>query len=334
MRKIVNLTLILLCFALVQIVGCVTVNLYNGISSDPGAPVTKMPYVKFDIPPQSPETQFNDNRFIIVPSSGQHGNVSPNFIIQVLAGSDQTFSINSDSGFTIDTVTIDGTPNTTIKGTEGFFTFSNVQSNHTISVTFSPLLVNDNFNDNTLNPSRWNATASGAGPSISETNQRLEIIVPFYSAGNGYGASVNSVFKMRGDIDVQADYSLLDWPLVNGIRVGMGGPYVIERDSFSAGDGSPPAPSEVYLSDFGIPSGVVATTDKAGTLRLVRVGSLWSTYYYSGGKWVIDRQSTGTTDDATISLAAWSDDYRFTHKNVRISFDNFMVNSGQVVWPG
>jgi hypothetical protein len=333
MRKIVNLALILLCFALVQIVGCVTINLYNGISSDPGASVTKMPYVKFDIPPQSLVPQFNDNSYLLVPSSGHHGNVSPHFIIQVLAGSDQTFSINSDSGFTIDTVTIDGTPDTTIKGTKGFFTFSDVQSNHTISATFSPLLVNDNFNDNSLNPSRWNATASGVGPSISESNQRLEITIPSFSSGNAFGANAGSIFKMRGDFDVQADYNLLDWPLVNGVRVGMGGPYVIERDSFSAGDGSPPTPSEIYLSDFGIPSGIVATTDSTGKLRLVRVGSLWSTYYYSGGTWVIDRQSTGTTDDATISLAAWSHNYCFGRKNVRVGFDNFIVNSGQVVWP-
>ncbi len=173
----------------------------------------------------------------------------------------------------------------------------------------------------------------GTGPSIRVTNQRLEITIPSYSAGNGYGARVNSIFKMRGDFDVQADYILLDWPSVNGVRIGMGGPYVIERDSFSAGDGSPPTPSEVYLTDFGIPSGIVATTDITGKLRVARVGSLWSTYYYSDGMWVIDRQSSGTTDDVTIFLASWSDDYRFGRKNVRVGFDNFILNSGQVVWP-
>ncbi len=146
MRKIVKLTLILLCFALLQIVGCVTININNGVSSDPS---------------QSHVTLFTDKNYIIVPSNGQHGNVSPNFIIQVVAGTEQTFSINSDSGFSIDTVTIDGTPNNSLKGTKAFFTFSNVQSNHTISATFSPILVSDSFNDNTIDPSRWNATVSG-----------------------------------------------------------------------------------------------------------------------------------------------------------------------------
>jgi hypothetical protein len=41
---------------------------------------------------------------------------------------------------------------------------------------------------------------------------------------------------------------------------------------------------------------------------------------------------TGTTEDVSFSLSAWSHDYAFTGQDVRLAFDNFTVNAGQVIF--
>jgi hypothetical protein len=196
----------------------------------------------------------------------------------------------------------------------------------------------DDFNAGTINPSLWNPEVRGAGPSVTETNQQLEIFLP--STSLDPSAGVVSVFKIRGDFDVQVDFNLIDWPPANGVRSAISvrfdprNPisYANERTSYSYNDDF--AGREVYLTDFSTPAGTIASDDSSGKLRIVRKGSHWSTYYFSDGKWKLDYETlNGDTRDAYIYLGAWSSNSVFIHKNVKLAFDNFMVNSGQVIWP-
>jgi len=69
----------------------------------------------------------------ITATAGQNGSISPSGAVTVNVGSDQTFTFTPDTGYEVDTVTVDGS---TVTPTNNTYTFTNVQSDHTISVTF------------------------------------------------------------------------------------------------------------------------------------------------------------------------------------------------------
>jgi hypothetical protein len=72
----------------------------------------------------------------ITASAGNNGSISPDGIVIVAQGTDATYTITPESGYMIDTLTVDGT-NVTV--TSNTFTFMKVTSNHTIDVTFKPV---------------------------------------------------------------------------------------------------------------------------------------------------------------------------------------------------
>ena len=71
--------------------------------------------------------------FTISASAGENGSIDPQGDIQVVKGSDITFSIRPDFGFRITSVMVDG--NNT--GQADTYTFTNVDCNHTIYVSFN-----------------------------------------------------------------------------------------------------------------------------------------------------------------------------------------------------
>lgn len=93
------------------------------------------------------------NTYIITPASGSGGTVSPLGAQSVNYGSNITFNITPNTGYSISSVTVDGTN----VGTPTTYTFNNVTSDHTISAAFS-------INTFTITPS------AGSGGSISPSN--------------------------------------------------------------------------------------------------------------------------------------------------------------------
>ncbi|WP_024334943.1 PilC/PilY family type IV pilus protein [Desulfotignum balticum] len=71
----------------------------------------------------------------ITASAGSNGSISPSGIVRVTEGDDQTFTIVPDRGFAVDTVLVDGVS----AGSSTSYTFHNVTTDHTISVTFKAL---------------------------------------------------------------------------------------------------------------------------------------------------------------------------------------------------
>ncbi len=72
--------------------------------------------------------------YTIDASAGAGGSITPSGLLPVNCGSDETFSIAANSCFSIADVVVDGTS----RGALSSYTFLNVQTNHTISATFSP----------------------------------------------------------------------------------------------------------------------------------------------------------------------------------------------------
>ncbi|MBQ9044848.1 MAG: PASTA domain-containing protein [Oscillospiraceae bacterium] len=71
-------------------------------------------------------------RYTITASAGPGGSISPNGTVTVEAGKSTSFAIKADDGYVIDTMTVDGESVTP----QVYYQFSDVNGNHTISVTF------------------------------------------------------------------------------------------------------------------------------------------------------------------------------------------------------
>ena len=70
--------------------------------------------------------------YTITASAGDNGTISPSGTINIPQGGNQTFAISPDNGYNIQDVLVDNVS----QGDTSSYTFSNVQENHTISVSF------------------------------------------------------------------------------------------------------------------------------------------------------------------------------------------------------
>ena len=76
---------------------------------------------------------FSAISYTITASAGTGGTISPSGAVSVSHGSNRTFSINANAGYTIANVLVDGAS----VGAVSSYTFSNVTAAHTISASFS-----------------------------------------------------------------------------------------------------------------------------------------------------------------------------------------------------
>jgi len=76
--------------------------------------------------------------YTITASAGSNGTISPSGNISVNQGSSQTFNFYPNNGYEINQVLVDGYVNATAKA-NGYYTFSNVTAQHTISVSFQQI---------------------------------------------------------------------------------------------------------------------------------------------------------------------------------------------------
>lgn len=69
----------------------------------------------------------------ITASAGEHGSISPSGSVAVAEGADRAFTFTPESGYHVDTVTVDGKS----AGSDSSYTFTNVTSDRSISVSFA-----------------------------------------------------------------------------------------------------------------------------------------------------------------------------------------------------
>ncbi len=201
-------------------------------------------------------------------------------------------------------------------------------------------IVFDDFNDNLTDPTKWLTSVVGDGPIISEEQGRLAITLPANSedapAQSFFGAGYLSICLLRGDFDLQVDYSLIDWPASNGVRVGLSldsnseppRDYNVSRVSFGNMDflGEP---REVYF--YG--DGITETQQLSGNLRIKRAGTLLTGYYMDGANWISLDAIQVTPADLHFGVSAWSHNYAFANQNVKMAFDNLTILDGEIVCP-
>jgi hypothetical protein len=82
------------------------------------------------------EVTFAINTYTLTPSAGAHGSISPSTAQTVNYNGSQSFTLTPNSGFAVDSVSIDGVGSAY---TSSSYTFTNVTANHTISVAFGAL---------------------------------------------------------------------------------------------------------------------------------------------------------------------------------------------------
>ena len=73
--------------------------------------------------------------YTITASAGAHGSISPSGAVEVVKGGNQTFVITADTGYEIESLTVDGTA----VSAAGSYTFENVTAAHTIAATFKAI---------------------------------------------------------------------------------------------------------------------------------------------------------------------------------------------------
>ena len=208
----------------------------------------------------------------------------------------------------------------------------------------APVLV-ENFNNNSFNPSIWHTVQLGTGPSVSVSNQRLEITLPPNSLDDPsrgvFGGGLASNCQLQGTFDMQVGFQLLVWPSFSGVRAGLGSifnpdhstSYAVERDSFASIHDFPNG--ESYVTDLlDSVQGFVPANDSSGMLRITRSGGIASAYYLSSGNWALVHSGPITPNNVGFAFAAWSHNYAFSHQTVKVALDNFTLNTGRILCPG
>jgi len=190
--------------------------------------------------------------------------------------------------------------------------------------------MNDNFNDNFLDPARWQKLVPPptSTVTVTETNQRLEVTM---SSGAG-GGGIVSVCSVAGDFDVQVDYILLNWPSHNNHSVRLGAYDLGVAGVGEVGMNRNSSGSEVYIFQLLNLHPIASTSDTSGKLRLVRTGSTISGFFFSGTSWVLVGSGAVSTAPTRFNLDLGTNDPSATG-GVLIAFDNFQVNAGTISCP-
>lgn len=214
-----------------------------------------------------------------------------------------------------------------------------------IAVSMSALPISasvfvDKFDGSFPNNWFWTTSIRGSGPKLMQKNGRLEVTLPADSkddpARGGFDAGYVSAGVLRGDFDIQVDYTLLECPKENGTRVGLSASFgSVERSSSGTVHEYPESLTNIYAANFGASTitarNYTGTEDRSGKLRLIRSGYMATGYYYRSGEWITIGSGIVGTDDASFTIRAWSHNYTFAGKQMKAAFDNFVINSGTLV---
>jgi hypothetical protein len=186
------------------------------------------------------------------------------------------------------------------------------------------------INHHNLDVGHWQIGIAGNGPQLQIAGDRLEITIPAGSTPDVEHGFINVGMAtgcvVRGDYDVQVDYSLVEWPAANGVQVLFGDAPPVNSHSIARGQ----FPNESYLSFFA-PDSVAgaATSDLNSTMRLVRTGATITSFFLSNGVWVPLLSGSTQTGDTPFAIAALS--FSPVAEEVKISYSDFEVNAGQVI---
>jgi Tol biopolymer transport system component len=198
----------------------------------------------------------------------------------------------------------------------------------------------DTFSGDRIDPFWGSPFLTGTGPSISESNGRLEVSVPSDTLNDptfGFVAlSVNAQCHLLGDFDTQVDYQLLQWPPQSGVEVDFITNDIV-NGSFGDGHGmfvfDPGGGTGISTAFPGPTNTFVPAPESSGTLRIVRIGTTLTAYRLTPTGWSALQSTSDAANEVAVSLTVFSNVPQFSHPDVKVAYDNFRVNSGTFSCP-
>lgn len=185
--------------------------------------------------------------------------------------------------------------------------------------------LSDNFNDGILNPDRWSVTGV-PGFLPAEANGTVRMLAPANPTNLDKGAFISAKSRITGDFDVSFDFDVLSQRQAqenDSIDLTIGTPYywmrvLLQRAPWLSG------PSVGTVGSNGTSKWVQNTTAK-GKLRLSRVGSTYSTYYWNGTDWTRLISEVGRADGLTnLSIGVWN---QYSPGTLEVLLDNFTLTT-------
>jgi dipeptidyl aminopeptidase/acylaminoacyl peptidase len=198
----------------------------------------------------------------------------------------------------------------------------------------------DTFSDTHIDPFWWTQYLVGSGLSFAQANGRLEITVPTNTTLDpnvGFAATgLMSQCLISGNWDMQVDYQLLAWPTDNGVLQSLqAGNFV--NDQWVGANGLfvfNPGDNTGISTNFPEPrNAFVPNQPLTGRLRLARNGSAITAYYLSDGTWVQMLTGAYTADTSDAVLYVFTTAAPGSHPDVKVAFDNFSIDGGQITCP-
>ena len=195
------------------------------------------------------------------------------------------------------------------------------------------------FDDGRRDTAMWHEIQD-PGSTIGEVDGRLVVSIAGSAVPGGpfnqIAAHWGSNCKLAGDFDYQVDYALLVWPQHGGFFAALNGFFADAAVARHSNLWDPPF-DEQYSGWRGGPdfaNGVLNTTDRSGSLRLVRTGGSIATYFRSpGGDWTLLFGGGGVTGVTTYGVGLSAPGWSFTGQDGSVAYDNFRLNSGELTCP-
>ncbi|CCU85487.1 exported hypothetical protein [Mesotoga infera] len=150
---------------------------------------------------------FRLKTYTITATAGAGGSINPSGNVNVTHGSNQTFSIATDSGYEISDVKVD---NVSV-GKVGSYTFNNVTANHSIQASFSLLPVATytvTFNVNDVSEPLQGANVSFNGESLQTDSQGRAVFSEVPVGNRAYTVSKTGYENSTGSVSVDSDESV------------------------------------------------------------------------------------------------------------------------------
>ena len=226
-------------------------------------------------PDPEPET------YTITAEAGAGGSIDPSGDVTVEKGASQTFTITPDEGYEIADVQVDGV---SVTVTDNSYTFTGVQANHTISVTFQKT-----GGEPEPEPDTYTVTLYGGGAGAYGAGS--------YAAGTEvtiYAGSRNG-YTFRGwvtdDVTLAAPYSSYTTFTMPDHSVVVEARWYAESSSSGGSSGSSSTTTEITKN----PDGSTTTTVTNKTTGTVTETTKWP----DGSKEVIETKKDGTVTTTT-----------------------------------
>jgi len=184
----------------------------------------------------------------------------------------------------------------------------------------------DDFSDPTLDPVIWTSWSAGTGSSYAQVNGQGVFSIAgnatFDSQFHGAGSNIGTKCKFPGNFDARVDFTLLQWPAVNGASISLNAylssPVVlISRVTAPWGDGYHAWPRG---------GGVMPLRDQSGSLRMTRSHGIVRVFFLHHDQWKeLGRIPISGQIWVGVSIGTFQKDWQ--QEDVSAAVDNFVLKA-------